>query len=117
HKWIAPCAIRACGSRRFFPQKNDRRDEQQIEKQIGGNDVLEQLRINISVADPAGDWIRGRRAWECQESSPDSLRYGCRCGHVLCIRRSDAAEKQAITRHCVIDARARQDETIVAAES
>ena len=101
---------------RFFPQNNDRRDEQQIEKQIGGNDVFEQLRINISVADPAGDWIRGRRARECQERSPNSLRDKRRCGHVLRIRRSDAAEKQTITRHRVIDARARQDETIVAAE-
>src|SRR5437899_12704981 len=62
---ITPRAIRSLSGWRFFSEENYCRDEEEIKEQIGRDNVLEQLRINVSVGNPAGGRLRCHRARKC----------------------------------------------------
>ena len=103
--------------RQFFSEHNDSANHQDVEDQIGRNDVFEQLRVDISKSDRAGFRICHYRARQGEKCSPHSLRGKRDRRRMMFICLRCAAKKQRVTRHRIIHTGAGQNKTVVTTES
>ncbi len=74
------------------------------------------MAIDVAVLELSGFRAGGHCSRQRQQRSPDTLGNQRKDGNVTRVKRGDALEKKTVTRHRVVDARARQNQSIVASE-
>src|SRR2546423_9831962 len=114
---VAEGAVRALGFGPGLPESYDASDCEYVEDEGGGDDVCEEVVVEAPVGGRARRLVRARHdAREHQERRPDALNDEPPSGHVLVVQLPRRAEEQAVARHRVVGARAREYESVVAAE-
>src|SRR5207244_7235492 len=82
----------------------------------GRNDVVEQVAVKIAVTGNVAGSVGLDRARQNERAGPNALDYQTPRGDVVLVQLADATEKETVTRHCIVSARAGKDQPVVAAE-
>src|SRR5207244_11811374 len=82
----------------------------------GRNDVVEQVTVKIAVTGNVAGSVGLDRARQDKGAGPNALDYQTPRGDVVLVQLANATEKETVTRHCIVSARAGKDQPVVAAE-
>src|SRR5205823_2444350 len=116
HDRVTECFIRPLGVRAFPAEHENAENGQNVKDERGRNDVVEQVAVKVAVTGNVAGGVGLDRARQNERAGPNALDYQTPRGDVVLVQLADATEKETVTRHCIVSARAGEDQPVVAAE-
>ena len=116
HYGIANCSVWSFHRRGFAPHYENCSDHQCIKNEVSRNHVIEQLTVHISILELLCYGIRCYCPRQCQQTRPNALSDQRNNRNVTGAEIAGAFEENTIARHRVVDASARENQSVIAAE-
>src|SRR5205814_5154978 len=91
----------------------DPENRKNVEDERGGDDVVEQIAIQVSVTGNCSGGVPLDRARQNEQAGPDSLHNETPAWYMIPVQPTNRAKEKSVACHCVIGACASENKSVV----